>query len=141
MRNRFAAAVLIGMLTIPLGACDATTGFFGRASNIFTAATTASVDPEAIIIAANTFDGLQATAKNYLRLRRCSATSGPVCRQPSVTPAIVKAIRAGRDARNRAVAFVKTHPGQLGPQGVYDALQGAVAQLQSLFTTYNIGGM
>lgn len=140
MFKRIAALVMVGMLVMPIAGC-AKGGFVERAHNVFTAATTASVDPQALIVAANTFDGLQATAKNYLRLPRCSTVSGPACRSPAATPFIIKTVRAGRDARNKAIAFVKAHPGQLGPQGVYDALQGAVSELQTLFATYNIGGV
>ena len=31
------------------------------------------------------------------------------------------------------------HPGELGPQGLYDALTGAVSTIQDIFTTYNVG--
>jgi hypothetical protein len=137
--RRIAALAIVGVLAIPVAGCA--NGFGQKVSNVFTAATTATVDPQAIIIAANTFDGLQATAKNYLRLPRCSAASGPVCRNPAVTPSIITAVHSGRDARKKALAFLKAHPGQLGPQGVYDALQGAVGELQSLFAAYNIGGL
>jgi hypothetical protein len=34
---------------------------------------------------------------------------------------------------------MKDHPGQLGPSGLYDALQASISTLQSAFTQYNIG--
>lgn len=137
--RRIAALVFVGLFSLTAASCA--NGFGQKLGNVFSAATTASVDPQAIIVAANTFDGLQATAKAYLRLPRCTGANGPVCRSPAATPPLINAVQSGRRARNAALAFLKSHPGQLGPQGVYDALQSSVGLIQSIFATYNIGGV
>jgi hypothetical protein len=82
------------------------------------------------------------TAKNYINPalnKRCNGSNGPICRDPNATIALNKAIREGRVARNNAKQFLRDHPGQLGTQGLYDALQLSVTTLQSIFAQYNIG--
>lgn len=100
--------------------------------------TTSQVSPTVVIVAANTFDGLEATATNYLRLPRCTGSNGPVCRDRYATSQIIPAVRAGRAARNALEAFLRTHPGQLGPSGLYDSLIAASNTLQAIFIQYNV---
>lgn len=109
-----------------------------QVQNAWTTLTGAQVSPQAVIVAANTFDALEATATNYLRLRKCTGTNGPVCRDPAATAKIIPAIRAGRVARNNLEQFLKDHPGQLGPSGLYDALVTANTTLQGVFAQYNV---
>lgn len=59
----------------------------------------ATVPGYMVVIAVKTFDGLELAGAEYLGLRRCTATSGPVCRVPSATPIIKGARNAGRIAR------------------------------------------
>lgn len=103
--------------------------------------TTSQVSPTLVIVAANTFDGLEATATNYLRLPRCTGTNGPICRDPRATSQIIPAVRAGRAVRNELEAFLRTHPGQLGPSGLYDSLRAASNTLQAVFAQYNVGAI
>ena len=117
-----------------------TAGVAGCANlqNAWNVITSTSVSPTVVVIAVNTFDALEATATNYLRLPRCK-TGGPIaCRDPNVTAKIVPAVRSGRAARNQLEAFIGSHPGQLGPKGLYDALIAATATLQTIFAQYNI---
>lgn len=107
--------------------------------NAYDIATNASVSPTAVVVAANGFDAIEASATNYLRLRKCSSVSGPVCRQPSISKSIIKAVRAGRLARNSLEAFLRSHPGALGPKGDYDALVAATSTLQAIANSYNLG--
>lgn len=108
--------------------------------NVWDTVTSASVTPTTVIIAANTFDALEATATNYLRLPKCTGSNGPVCRDPAATKQIIPAVRAGRVARNNLEQFFKDHPGQLGPSGLYQALTAAINTLQSVFAQYNVAG-
>ena len=124
--------VLVVSLAFALAGC-------AQLTNAYNVLTGTSVSPTAVYVAANAFDAVEATATNYLRLRRCSASSGPVCRDPKVSSQLIPAVRAGRIARNNLEAFMKAHPGQLGPTGLYDALTGATATIRSIETTYHIG--
>ena len=122
---------LIVALALTLPAC-------AQLQNAYTAVTGASVNPTAVIIAANAFDAVEATATNYLRLKKCTATSGPICRDPKATAVIIPAVRSGRTARNNLEAFMQANPGVLGPKGLYNALITATSTLQQVFATYNI---
>lgn len=98
-----------------------------------------TVSPTAVYVAANAFDAVEATATNYLRLKKCSATSGPVCRDPSATAQIIPAVRAGRVARTNLENFMAQNPGALGPVGLYNALTTATSTLQSVVSQYKVG--
>lgn len=120
------------LLILSLGAC-------AQLQADWTTLTSAQVSPTLVVVAGNTFDALEATATNYLKLPRCNGRNGPVCRDPSATAQLIPAIRAGRVARTNLEQFMTTHPGSLGPQGLYDALTAATNTLQSIVTQYNIG--
>lgn len=136
MRKLFAIATVL--LGLALSGC-ASTQFGQKVEGVVSAITGATVDPKAVIVASNVFDGLERTATNYLNLEKCSALSGPICRDPGATLKITPAIRSGRVARNNLQQFLKDHPGQLGPMGLYDTLQASITTLQSVFTEYNVG--
>ena len=126
---------LILGLTLALGlvAC-------AQLQNDLAVLTSTQVTVTTVAVAGNTFDALEATATAYLRLPRCSGTNGPACRDPNATKAIIPAVRSGRVARNNLEQFFTDHPGQLGPQGLYDALQASIATLQGVIAQYNIKG-
>src|SRR6185369_122280 len=115
MKKFFAIAVL----ALSLGGCADTK--LGDFIATVKSAASGSVSPEAIYIARNAFDTVEVSATNYLSLPRCPKQA-PFCREPSVTPQLIAAVRSGRDARNAATVFLKDHPNELGSQGLYDAL-------------------
>jgi len=125
--------ILAAALAFSLTACT-------QVQNVWDTVTSASVTPTTVIVAANTFDALEATATNYLRLPKCTGSNGPVCRDKAATAQIIPAVRAGRVARTNLEQFFKDHPGQLGPKGLYDALTAAISTLQSVFAQYQITG-
>ena len=102
-------------------------------------ATTGSISPEAIYIAANTFDSVEVSATNYLNLKKCPQNA-PFCRQPGVAKKLVPLIRAGRVARNNAVQWAKDHPNQLAERSLYDSLTGITSTIQEMMRQYNVGG-
>lgn len=99
----------------------------------------ATVSPEAVVVASNTFNAVQVTATAYLRLKPCSDISGPICRDRAVSKPLIAAVKAGRIARDDLQRFMKEHPGQLGPGGLYDALTQSIDTLQAMFVQYKIG--
>lgn len=135
MRKLFAIAALT--IAVTLGGCA--TQFGQKVEGVVSAITGATVSPQAVIVASNVFDGLERTATNYLRLTRCNGTNGPICRDPNATKTLIPAIRSGRVARNNLQQFMTDHPGQLGPSGLYDALQASITTLQNVFAQYNVG--
>jgi hypothetical protein len=100
---------------------------------------TTSVSPQAIVIGTNSFNALEATATNYLNLTRCDKTTSKVCRDKAVTAILGPAVLNARKARNDLIAFQKVYPGQLGTQGLYDALQLSITTLTGIMNTYHIG--
>ena len=117
-------------VALSLGACAAL-------QNDYNALTGASVSPTAVIVAANAFNGVEATATNYLRLTKCKAGGSPICRDPRATAVIIPAVRSGRTARNNLEAFMVANPGVLGPTGLYNALVASTQTLQQVFSQYN----
>ena len=121
------------LLALSLGGCASW-------QNAWNTITAAQVTPAVVFVAGNTFDALEATATNYLRLPKCSSASGPICRDANATKQIIPAVRAGRVARNNLEQFFHDHPGQLGPAGLYAALQTAINTLQTVFSQYGVTG-
>lgn len=109
-----------------------------QVQKVFDLATSASVSPTAVIVSVNSFDILEVSAAKYIGLPRCSTTASVVCSDVEAVQVIKKTVRDGRDARNKLEAFMKAHPGELGPSGLYDALNGAVDELKKLFFKYNV---
>lgn len=123
--------VLAAALSVPLASCASLNRFIEQATQV-------EVSPTAVYVAVNTFNAMQITATNYLRLRRCDGST-PVCRSPAATAVIIPAVRSGRIARNNLRAFMERNPGKLGAQGSYDALQSSISTLRGVFQTYRIG--
>jgi hypothetical protein len=91
------------------------------------------VTPQAVIVAANAFDAVKATATNYLRLKKCTGANGPVCRDPAVSAKIIPAIRAGTTDRNALEAAIQANPGQnLTLVETYTDLKTSISTLQGL---------
>ena len=107
--------------------------------NVYDTLNGTTVSPTAVYVAANAFDAVEATATNYLRLHKCTATSGPVCRSPTATAQIIPAVRAGRVARTNLENFMQQNPGALGPVGLYNALTTATNTLQAIVSQYRVG--
>src|SRR6185312_146307 len=121
------------ILALSLGGCAGLTNAYNTLSGT-------SVSPTAVYVAANAFDAVEVTATNYLKLKKCSATSGPVCRSVTATKQIIPAVRSGRVARTNLENFMAQNPGALGPVGLYNALTSATSTLQAIVSQYNIGG-
>lgn len=131
--------LLIMLLIAPLlGACATTFG--QELSNIYNAATGATVSPAAVLVAGNSFDAVEKTATNYIVF--CSGhRTNPACANfITIRSQLVPAVRSGRAARNNLEAFMKANPGALGPAGLYNALQASVQTLQDVMTQYHIVG-
>ena len=124
--------IAVALLAVSLSGC-------ATFQNAYNAATGSSVPGNLVIVAVNSFDAVEATATNYLRLPKCIAGGTPFCRSVTATAKLVPAIRAGRVARNNLEAFMQANPGALGPAGLYNALISATTTLQGVVNTYNVG--
>lgn len=125
---------LAALLAVSLGGC-------ASLQKDWNAVTGATVDPTAVIVAANSFNALEATATSYLNFckanRALSVCSGYIAARKQIVPAV----RSGRVARNNLETFLQQNPGKLGPTGLYNALTQAVGTLQSVIAQYNVGAV
>lgn len=127
-RVAFAAALALTTLT----GCQE----FQKIQDFIASASSTKINVDAVVLASQAFNASEVVAAGYLRLPICAPATRPVCREPSATPMIEGAILAGRKARDELQNFVRTHPDELGPQGVYDALITATTALESVTKTY-----
>ena len=122
--------LLVFALAASLGGC-------ANLTNAWQTLTGATVSPTAVYVAANSFDAVEVTATNYLRLCH-SSMSNPGCSKSAIA-AVIPAVRSGRIARNNLEQFLRAHPNAVGASGLYDALVTSTNTLQSVIATYNIG--
>jgi len=110
----------------------------GRVKQLFETAAEVSISKEQIIAAAYTFNALEAGATNYIRLRRCTGSNGPICRNQEIANRIIVAVRTGRAARNSLTNYLRKNPeGGVGIGAVYNTLVDANSTLRTLTT---VGG-
>ena len=120
------------LLVVSLGGC-------ANVQHAWDTLTTSEVTPQLVVVAGNTFNALEASATNYLRLPKCSGSNGPVCRNSVAAAKVISAVRAGRVARTNLEQFFKDHPGQLGPAGLYDAFKKAIDTLNDAVVAAGVG--
>lgn len=117
MKVKFGIA--IALLALSLGGC-------ASLQNVYTLATTATVPVGTVVITANAFDALKATAINYANY--CVAQKFP---QPTCSAAnrrsVIKAVNAGTAARVQLEASINTTQPALST--VYNTLVAAVNAL------------
>lgn len=123
---------LLLIVALSLGGCAGLT-------RAFDAATSSSLSPQTVVIARNSFDAIESSANNYLNLTRCDKTTSKACRTKEISAILGPAVLNARKARNDLVAFQKSHPDQLGTQGLYDALELSITTLTGIMSTYHIG--
>lgn len=111
---------------------------FQSVERAWSALTSTTVSRKTVDIAASTFDAVEKVGTRYLRLPRCTGVNGPVCRNPTATAVLIPAIRSGKSARTALVRFVRQHPGDLGANGLYDALLSATDTLDKIYLQYGI---
>lgn len=123
--------ILALALTLGLGACSSL--------NTLQQATGYIASPTTVYVARNTFDGIEATATNYIRY--CTAHRGAQGCSDTGIKAIIPAVRSGRVARTNLTNYAKTNPGSGTPVALYNALISATNTLQQIAFIYNIGAV
>lgn len=110
---------LVLLLALALGGC-------ANLQNIYTLATTATVSSSQVVIAANSFDALKATAVNYGLYCIAQKFPQPICSAAN-RRSVIKAVNAGTAARVQLEASMNT--GQSALSTVYNTLVSAVNTL------------
>ena len=127
MRHIVRAGVIA--LAITLSGCA---GSLQKIENAIGIVTGDIVTPQAVYVAINAFDAVEASATNYLRLPRCSGV-GNLCRTPSTSAAVITWIRAGRADRKQLLAALKANPAaSQSLVSVYNDLTNTTSQLGAL---------
>lgn len=122
-------------VALSLGGCADT---IQKAETAFNIVTGQIVTPTDVIVAANAFDGVKATATNYLRLPICPKAT--LCRISSATGPTIAAIKAGTADRNTLKAAVRANPtSNLTLVQVYQDLKNTTGTLENLIVQYNMG--
>lgn len=120
------------LLVLSLGGCASFT-------NAWNTATGASVSPQAVYVARNSFDVIEVTATNYIVF--CKVHPVTVGCSKTAIAKLIPAVRSGRVARSNLTQFQKNNPGVLGTTGLYNALVAATNTVQAIATQYNITGV
>jgi hypothetical protein len=118
-------SVTIALLTtIGLGGC-------ASLQTAWSVITSASVTPQQIIVAANAFDGFEATATQYLTYCKTNTTVS-ACTL-ATRQKVVAAVKAGQAARNQLEPYVVS--GSAGPSTIFNTLVAAINVLQTSVPT------
>jgi hypothetical protein len=107
-------------------------------STVITRVTDATVPAKTVIIGANAFDAVEATAKNIIVI--CTPRVRPSACSDTAINKLIAAVRAGRNARDGLEGFLAAHPGALGSKGLYDALTATTATITQAIATYQANG-
>ena len=107
------------LLALALGGC-------ANLQNIYTLATTATVPASTVVIAANSFDALKATAVNYGNYCVAQKFPQPICSAAN-RRSVIKAVNAGTAARVQLEASINT--GQPALSTIYNTLVASVNTL------------
>jgi hypothetical protein len=129
MRKYLAAALVLGSLA--LGGCASE---LQKLHTVYSIVTETTVSPSTIIVAANSFDALEATATQYLTY--CKANLSTSACSADNRRAVIKAVRAGRAARNQLETYVTSNTA--APSAIYNTL---VAAINTLNTSAAAGGL
>lgn len=111
----------VTLLAFSLGAC-------AQLQGAYTIATTSTVPASSVIIAANSFDALKATAINYGNYCVAQKFPKPICSAAN-RRTVIKAVNAGTSARIQLEASINT--GQPAIATVYNVLISAVNSLNA----------
>ncbi len=87
-----------------------------------------TVSPTQIIVAANAFDAAEASATQYLLYCKATVPAPSYCAL-AARRTVVKAVRAGIDARNQLEPYITS--GTAGPLAIYNTLVATVTSLQT----------
>ena len=134
MKLLSALGLALALFVVPLAGC----ADFRAVTNTIGAIADASVPAKTVIIAANSFGAVEATAKNIIVA--CTPVQRPAACNDTVLRKLIAAVRAGRNARDGLESFLAAHPGQLGSKGLYDALQASIATITQAISTYQANG-
>lgn len=120
--------LVAAVLALSLGGCATFQTFENNVKTAWSMVTSASVSPTQIIVAANGFNAVKATATQYLLYCK-SVNYVPQACSLSNRQVVVKSVRAGTVARNQLEPYVTS--GTAGPAAIYNTLVSVISSLQA----------
>jgi hypothetical protein len=107
-----------------------------KLTNAYKTITEAKVPAQTLIVAANGFNAAKSVATTYINY--CSPKPQPVGCSNDAIGKLIPAMRAGTKARDDIETFIDQHPGELGAQGLYDAVVAATNTINQIKQQYSI---
>ena len=141
--KKFALLAGICALALSLGGCLGSTNGtggvnpFASIGDIWNVATGSAVTPQAVYVAANSFDAAENAAIVYDRLPTCGATQSAACKQLATVKTVDGLVRQGIIVRKQLVSAAASNPS--GPAAIsnYNALMTIVSGIQGYVTAAN----
>lgn len=130
--------LIVPLLCLSLFGCASLNADIARISQVYTVVTTATVPPTTIVVTANAFDALKATATNYGRYCIQGKFVDPIC-SPSNRRKVVQFVRSGTAARNQLELSITTNTPATAT--IYNTLVAAVNGLNSTPVANFHGGL
>lgn len=128
-----AAAVLIAFT---MGGCAQ----LDMVRQTWDAAKSSVVSKNGVVLAVNLFHAAERTATVYVSQKHCPVgIQKPTCMSPPIRETIAPILAEGQRTRDALIKFAQDHPGEIGDQGLYDALKATTAALRGIFKAYNLG--
>lgn len=129
--------LLIPLLALGLAGCATFNSDIAKLQQVYTVVTTATVPPTTVIVTANAFDALKATATNYGKYCIEGKFVDAIC-SASNRRNVIKFVRSGTTARNQLELSVTTNTPATAT--LYNLLVAAVNGLNSTpVATFNGG--
>lgn len=129
--------LLLLALALGLSGCATLNADIAKLQQVYTIATTATVSPTTVIVTANAFDALKATATNYGKYCIQGKFVDPICSATNRRN-VIKFVRGGTAARNQLEVSVSS--GTPAAATIYNLLVAAVNGLNSTpVATFNGG--
>jgi len=129
--------ILALTLALSVAGCATLNSDLSKLRQVYTVATTTSVPPSTVIVAANAFDAIKATAVNYARYCIQGKFVDPICSATN-RRRVVQFIRSGTRARNQLELSITTNTPAAAT--LYNALVAAITGLQSSAALSNFNG-
>ena len=125
MKKRLVPLVVV-VLAVSLGGCATQ---FGQKLETIYSTLTSPISPKSIVVSANSFDAVEATAAQYLLYCHGFKPNYPSECALATRQKVVAGVRSARSFRNQMEPYITS--GTTAPAEVYDALSAAIASLQS----------
>lgn len=141
MKHSCRALLAVAAIALTLGGCAKLQEEMAAVQQALSTAISTKVSQREAYLATEAFDIVEITATNYLRLRVCTSNSGPVCRDPAMTPRIQAAILSGRSSRNNLKGYLRAHVADgadaaIAPVQDFNLLQSATETIKALTAAY-----